>query len=44
MDRYMLAEICNARDVLCNYCESHECEHCTVAELVNSAFDEMGEE
>lgn len=44
MDRNYLAEICNARDVLCGYCESSDCENCQVSKLVNDAFDETDDE
>lgn len=40
IDKETLAEICNARDILCNFCENTEdCETCQVTRLINDAFD-----
>lgn len=40
IDKETLAEICNARDILCNFCENTEdCEKCQVTRLINDAFD-----
>lgn len=39
-----LAEICHARDILCNFCENDNCEKCQVTNLVNDAFCEFGED
>ena len=44
MDRDYLATLCNARDVLCEYCEVNECEKCIVTHLINDAYNEMGDE
>lgn len=35
-----LARICDARDVLCKFCECDECEKCRVQVLVDDAFAE----
>lgn len=34
IDRDELARICDARDVLCKFCECDECEKCRVQVLV----------
>lgn len=40
IDKETFAEICNARDILCNFCENTEdCETCQVTRLINDAFD-----
>ena len=44
MDREYLAEICNARDVLCGFCEVNECEKCIVTNLIDDAFNECDDE
>ncbi len=42
IDRNKLAEICNARDVLCKFCENYDfCEKCQVTSLVNDAYAEV---
>lgn len=33
-----LAELCDARDKLCSFCEVNECEKCIVTNLINDAF------
>lgn len=38
--REELAELCDARDKLCNFCEADECEKCIVTNLINDAFAE----
>ena len=43
MDRDYLARICDARDVLCGYCQSGDCFMCTVHHLVADAFGEMND-
>lgn len=36
-----LAQICQARDILCNFCEDDNCEKCQVTILVNDAYNEL---
>lgn len=43
MDRDYLARICDARDVLCSYCDSGDCCMCTVQHLVVNAFSELND-
>lgn len=43
MDRYDLAELCDARDKLCGFCEANECEKCIVTRLIDDAFSECDE-
>lgn len=43
MDRDYLARICDARDVLCGYCQSGDCFMCTVHHLVADAFSELND-
>ena len=39
IDKETLAEICNARDILCNFCENTEdCETCQITRLIDDAF------
>ena len=40
MTRDELAVLCDARDKLCGYCESDECEKCIVTALINDAYNE----
>lgn len=44
MDREYLAQLCDARDTLCNYCEADECSWCIVTKLIDCAFSELPEE
>lgn len=44
MDREQYAAICQARDVLCGFCEADECEKCIVTRLVDDAANEYEEE
>lgn len=44
MDKNSLEKLCNARDVLCGFCEAYECEKCIVTHLVNDAYNEVDEE
>lgn len=44
MDRDYLAELCNAQDVLCGYCEADECEKCIVTHLIDDAHNELPDE
>lgn len=44
MTRTELAELCDARDKLCGYCEANECEKCIVTTLIDDAFNECEEE
>ena len=38
-----LAKMCEARDILCGYCEADECEKCIVTNLINDAYNEAEE-
>ena len=38
-----LAELCDARDKLCGFCEANECEKCIVTNLINDAINECEE-
>ena len=40
MDRVELAELCDARDKLCGFCEADECEKCIVTRLIDDACAE----
>lgn len=40
MTREELAVLCDARDKLCGYCESDECEKCIVTALIDDAYNE----
>lgn len=42
ISRQQLAELCHARDTLCNFCEADECDGCMVSHLINDAFNEAG--
>lgn len=44
MTREELAVLCDARDKLCGYCESDECEKCIVTALIDDAYNETPEE
>ena len=44
MTREELAILCDARDKLCDYCESDECEKCIVTALIDDAYNETPEE
>lgn len=44
MNREEFAKICEARDVLCAFCEVQECEKCIVTQLVDDAANELPEE
>lgn len=40
IDKETLAELCNARDILCNFCENNEdCDKCQITRLIEDAFD-----
>lgn len=39
--RDKLATLCKARDTLCNYCETDECEKCIVTNLIDDAYSEL---
>lgn len=43
MTREELAVLCDARDKLCGYCESDECEKCIVTTLIDDAYNETPE-
>lgn len=36
-----LAALCEARDMLCGYCEADECEKCIVTNLIDDAYNEL---
>lgn len=38
--REYLAELCDARDKICGFCEANQCEKCIVTNLINDAFAE----
>lgn len=40
MTRDELAVLCDARDKLCGYCQSDECEKCIVTTLIDNAYNE----
>ena len=40
MGREELAELLDARDKLCGFCESDECEKCQITLLINDAYAE----
>ena len=40
MDREELAELCDARDKLCAFCENDNCEKCQVTLLIDQAYVE----
>lgn len=42
VSQQQLAELCHARDTLCNFCEADECDGCMVSRLINDAFNEAG--
>lgn len=44
ISRDELAEILDARDTLCGYCENDACEKCIVTMLVNDAYNECPDE
>ena len=45
MDREKLAELCDARDKLCGFCENADfCEKCQVTLLIDQAYNELEEE
>ena len=44
MTRDDLAVLCDARDKLCGYCQSDECEKCIVTALIDDAYNETSEE
>lgn len=44
MTRDELAVLCDARDKLCSYCQSDECEKCIVTALIDDAYNETPEE
>lgn len=43
MTRDELAVLCDARDKLCDYCQSDECEKCIVTALIDDAYNETPE-
>lgn len=44
IDVFKIAELYDARDKLCYFCETDECEKCIVTQLVNNALAEYEEE
>jgi hypothetical protein len=44
MDREDLAELLDARDKLCAFCENDECEKCIVTLLIDQAHEELEED
>lgn len=44
MTKDKLAELCDARDKLCNFCENDECERCIVTNLIDDAYAELDED
>lgn len=44
MTKEELAKLCEARDVLCGYCEANECDKCIVTSLIDDAFAELEDE
>lgn len=38
-----LNEICDAANILCDFCESDECEKCIVNRLINDAYNEYSD-
>lgn len=44
MDREKFAELCDARDKLCAFCECDECEKCIVTRLIDDAANELPDE
>lgn len=43
MDERRIAELCDARDTLCEFCDMDDCEKCIVTQLINDAFNELDE-
>lgn len=43
MDKEYFAKLCDAKQTLCGFCESGECEHCTVSHLIDDASNELPE-
>lgn len=43
MDKEKLAELCDARNKLCAYCEVDECAKCIVTRLIDDAMYEYEE-
>lgn len=43
MDREELAELLDARDKLCAFCENNNCEKCQVTMLIDDAYNECPE-
>jgi hypothetical protein len=44
MDRDYLAQLCDARDTLCGFCEVLECDKCIVTHLIDDAYNELSDE
>lgn len=44
MDHEYLAELTNARDKLCGYCDEQDCTNCVIPRLINAAYNELAEE
>ncbi len=43
MDREELAELLDARDKLCAFCENNNCEKCQITMLIDDAYNECPE-
>lgn len=41
MDKDYLARLCNARDILCEFCEADACEKCIVTQLIDDAYNKL---
>lgn len=44
MDQEYYAKLCDARDTLCEYCDSAFCETCTVRQLIMNAANDLPDE
>ena len=44
IDKTELAVLCDARDKLCDFCESDGCSGCIVTRLINDAYNECEDE
>lgn len=43
MDRDKFAELCDAKDKLCAFCEADECDKCIVTRLIDDAYNELAD-
>lgn len=44
MDIEHLAKLCDARDTLCSFCHTNECEACVVTHLIDAAYSDLPDE